>query len=267
VIGRRSLPGRYVEFNQKWGAPDGCRAARDTPLQRRLDEPRVEYGPFAYQIASGTRAFEYPWTFFAADTSPGCRVLDVGGGVSGLQFVFALEGCRVVNVDPFHDGSAGWPAGSARYVIRPEAHDRLNEVFGTDVELVRKPIQDVDPALGPFDRVVCVSVLEHLGQTDAEEAAGHIGRLLAPGGLFVTTVDLFLDLLPFGVLSSNFFGTNLDMAKFVAGSGLELVDGDPRELLGFAEFDRDRIVAQLDDVLVAPKYPVVSQAVVLRKPR
>ena len=266
MIGRRVMPDEYATFNARWGVPFGRPEASTASLVERLNRPKAEYGPFAFQLASGTRVFEYPWTFLTADVAPGHRVLDVGGCVGGLQFVFALSGCQVVNVDPLHEGADGWPSGSARFAITPEVHDRINQAFGTDVQLIPKRLQDAALEESSFDRVVCVSVIEHLGDADARDAVAHIGRLLRPGGLFLTTIDLFLDLKPFGVLSQNGYGTNIDVAALIQASGLELVGGDRRELFGFPEFDRDRIVAQLDDILVAPRYPVVSQALVLRKP-
>jgi SAM-dependent methyltransferase len=260
------MPDEYATFNARWGVPFGLPEASTVSLVERLNRPRAEYGPFAFQLASGTRQFEYPWTFLTADVTPGCRVLDVGGCVGGLQFVLALAGCRVVNVDPLQESAAGWPSGSSRFPITPEVHDRINQALGTDVTLIPKRLQDADLADASFDRVVCVSVIEHLGEAEARDTVAHIGRLLAPGGLFLTTIDLFLDLKPFGVLSRNGYGTNIDVAGLVRASGLELVGGDPRELFGFEEFDRDRIVAQLDELLVAPRYPVVAQTLVLRKP-
>jgi SAM-dependent methyltransferase len=267
VIGRRALPEEYVRFNTRWGSPGGLPEAAGASLGERLVAPKAEYGPFAYQLVSGTREFEYAWTYHAAQTFPGARVLDVGGGVGGLQFVFALEGCEVVNVDPMHEGADGWPSGhpSARFAIDIDTHDRVNQAFGTNVTIIPKLLQDADLTEESFDRVVCVSVIEHLPEKDAQEVMALIGRLLKPGGRFATTVDLFLDLKPFGVLTENFYGTNVDVAKLVAASGLELVEGDPRELFGFEEFDRDRIVEQLDDIMVSKRYPVVSQALVLQK--
>jgi SAM-dependent methyltransferase len=259
------LPTEYVEFNTKWGVPSGWPASRTVPAWHRLAEPRGEYGPFAFQIASGTRVYEYPWTFFNADLAPGSRVLDVGGCVGGLQYVLALEGHDVVNVDPFEDG-AGLPTGSARHPITPDLHARLNEAFGTEVELVEKRIQEADLPEASFDRAVCVSVLEHLGQEAAQDAAAEVGRLLKPGGLFALTVDLFLDLEPFGVLKTNCYGTNIDVSALVASSGLELVSGDKRELFGYPEFDGARVVTLLPELLIAERYPVMTQTLLLRKP-
>ena len=263
MIGRRPLPERYLSWNERWGVPFGQPAAADVPLRERLTQPRKEYGPFAYQMYSGTRTFEYPWAYFAAGVEPGCRVLDVGGGTSGLQFVFALEGAVVLNVDPYAADSGGWPLGT--WDAPHELHDQLNAVFDTRVRLVPKRLQDADVPAASVDRVVCLSVLEHLEPDDAREVVEHMARALVPGGLLVATVDLFFDLEPFGVMQRNGWGTNLDLHRLLDGQGLELVEGDPRELHGFPEFDRDRLVAQIPELFMAPRYPVVTQAIVARR--
>jgi SAM-dependent methyltransferase len=232
-------------------------------LKQRHDRPDAGYGPFAFQLHSETRLFEYPWAFYAADVAPGMRLLDIGGCVGGMQFVFALEGCDVTNVDPCDNDSGGWPA--TRWPVGPELHERLNGVLGTDVKLVQKRVQDADLPVGGFDRVVCLSVIEHLAQQDARDLVAHAVRLLAPGGLFVATIDLFLDLKPFGVLTRNAYGTNLDVRALIDGLDAELVVGDKRELHGFAEFDRERIVEHVDEFYAPTGYPCLSQAIVLRK--
>lgn len=266
MIGRRTLPEEYLAFNQRWGVPLGRPEAAVASLAERLTNPKAEYGPFAFQLASGTRILEYPWAFLAADAPSGSRVLDVGGCLGGLQFVFALTGCHVVNVDPLHEGGVGWPYASQRLAVTPEVHDRVNAALGTDVVLIPKQLQDAELAEESFDRAVCLSVIEHMSDADARDVVARIGSLLKPGGLFLATIDLFLDLKPFGVLTRNGYGTNIDVRALVEASGLELVGGDPRELFGFPEFDRDRIVARLDDLLISERYPVVAQTLVLRRP-
>jgi SAM-dependent methyltransferase len=263
VIGRQPLSAEHVEWNERWGAPFGLPAANGVSLHQRHMRPDAAYGPFAYQLHSGTRAVEYPWAYFATGAGAGCRVLDTGGGLSGLQFVFALEGCDVVNVDPCEPDSGGWP--TTRWQVPPDLHDRLNELFGTGVRLIQKRLQDADLEAGSFDRVVCLSVIEHLHPADARDLLEHMVRLLAPGGLLVATIDLFLDLKPFGVLDRNGYGTNIDVYRLVDGLGVDLVGGDPRELHGFPEFDRDRIVDQIPELYLSPTYPCVSQTLVLRK--
>jgi hypothetical protein len=112
---------------------------------------------------------------------------------------------------------------------------------------------------------VCLSVLEHLDQADARSTVEHMVEALAPGGILVGTVDLFLDLKPFGVLDRNQHGTNLDIRGLVDGLTATLVHGDPRELHGFAEFDVDRIVTLLPELYRSSSYPCLTQTLILRK--
>ena len=266
MLGRASLPTAYVEWNRRWGAPFGHPPVHGIGLRERFDKPREEFGPFGFQLNSDTRAFEYPWAYFTADTSPGMRILEAGGGTSGLQFVLAQEGCQVFNVDPGIDSDGGLASSLGEWRVTEELHQRLNRLFGTDVRLLRQRLQDADLEAASFDRVLCLSVLEHL---DYEEARGMLraaARLLAPGGLLLLTVDLFLDLAPFGSFPRNMYGTNVDLHRLVNDSDLRLAHGDPRELHGFPAFDRDRIVARLPEIFVSPRWPVMSQALVLRRP-
>jgi hypothetical protein len=68
------------------------------------------------------------------------------------------------------------------------------------------------------------------------------------------------------VLDRNGYGTNIDIARLLDGLGLELVQGERSELFGFPEFDRDRLVELLPELYMSPSYPLVSQAMILRKP-
>ena len=89
--------------------------------------------------------------------------------------------------------------------------------------------------------------------------------MLRPGGRAVLTVDLFLDLKPFGVLDRNNWGINHNVAELVKNSGLTMIHGDPRELLGFPEFDYDRVVSLIPELHVGNFYPTVPQTLVLEK--
>ncbi|MGW2425624.1 class I SAM-dependent methyltransferase [Streptomyces sp. NPDC001709] len=276
MLARKNLPPEFTAWNKKWGAPYGHRSVRlveegkrpeQRPNQALADPTNPDYGPFAFQYASGTRDHEYPWMFLNARLEPGMRVLDVGSGLSGLQFVAALNGCEVVNVDPSaRDDYNEW-TDPGYLPLNPELHQMLNTAFGTDVRLVAERLQDADLEPESFDRVMCLSVLEHLDRAEAQQVITAAARLLRPGGLMLLTVDLFLDLQPFGIMERNVWGINQDVGGLVADSGLTLDSGDPRELLGFPEFDLDHVVATLPDLLIAPLYPVMTQSLSLRKPQ
>lgn len=270
MIGRKKLPQEYLDWNRTWGAPDGYPEFRAIPVSARLKSAdRQRMGPFAFQRQSNTRVFEYPWAYFTARPESGMRVLDVGGGLAGFQFVLDMEGCQVTNADPLAlDDDNQWTSEATAYLslLMTEAnHELINSTFGTKVKLVTKKLQDCDFADSSFDRIFCLSVLEHLHPTEARTVAEHMARVLAPGGMLLLTVDLFFDVHPLGSLTRNVWGGNLDIAALIDGLGLEMVLGEPRELLGFDEFDLDHVVEQFPELLTG-LYPVVSQALVLRKP-
>ena len=93
-----------------------------------------------------------------------------------------------------------------------------------------------------------------------------IERVLRPGGYFIATVDLFLDLEPFTPgATRNKWGTNIDMAKLCASTSMRRIIGDPPMLYGFDEFDVEAIRPRLPELLVG-SYPVLIQCLVLQKP-
>ncbi|MDQ7803497.1 class I SAM-dependent methyltransferase [Amycolatopsis sp. A133] len=269
MIGRQNLPEEYLTWNKVWSAPFGTHAVRELSMRERLAHPDpASLGMFAFQHPSLTRRFEYPWAFHTAAPAPGMRVVEIGGGLAGFQFVLADAGCEVTTVDPAAaEGPDQWSGSTYQvsWALTPESHQKLNTVFGTGVRLLAERLQDCALPDGTFDRIFCLSVLEHVPPAEARGMLERSAALLKPGGLLILTVDLFLDVIPFGVLKSNSWGTNLDVHELVTGLGLDLVAGDPRELLGFPEFDFDRVVRLIPELMMGT-YPVLSQALALRKP-
>jgi len=83
---------------------------------------------------------------------------------------------------------------------------------------------------GRFDRVFCISVLEHLESAAAVSLAiRELARVLAPGGLLIVTADSFLkgEILP-----------GWDYRKDIVDSGLQLLDPRAR-FVGKEEIARD----------------------------
>ncbi|GAA3431850.1 class I SAM-dependent methyltransferase [Kutzneria kofuensis] len=267
MIARKALPAEFLDFNRKWGAP-GRNMAVDgmNPQQRLADPDPKRFGPFGFQFPNEIRTFEYP--FAASHVPPGPRrVLDVGAGLSGLQFVLDMQGADVTVVDPAAAISDDEAPTEANFwlVLRHADHAKLNELFGTSVTLVGEGVQHWDHPAESFDTVVCLSVLEHVDPVEAREMLDAITRLLKPGGQLLLTVDLFLDLKPFGVLEQNVWGRSHDVYGLLRGLPLRLDEGERGELLGFPEFDFDRVVKLLPELLVSKHYPVMSQSMVLTK--
>ncbi|MDQ6838075.1 MAG: class I SAM-dependent methyltransferase, partial [Actinomycetota bacterium] len=202
-----------------------------------------------------------PWAFFAVPLCPTMRLVDLGGALSGLQFVLARSGATVINVDPFIDyGTSGEYAGAD-----PDHRlQHLNQTFATAVQLRRSTLAEAELEADSVDVVYCISTIEHLPAAAVATTAAEIRMVLRPGGHAVLSIDLFLDLWPFTALTHNRWGTNIDVAALVEASGLELVFGTPSELLGFAEFDAETVQANVPDYLVGD-YPALAQCFVLRK--
>jgi hypothetical protein len=275
MLARRDLPQQYARWNRVWGAPGGRRwpnAVRErvwdaaggrrwppsVALLKKLDNrPLVQRarGPFAFQGNSPTRAYEYPWAYHQlADLGPS-RMLEIGGALSGLQFVLAKDGHEVHNVDPFFDYGAGG------YDIDPVAeHASLNRTFGTNVVLHRSTLPETELA-GSFSAVFCISTLEHLPPESIEATLSRVKQLIAPGGLVVLTIDLFLDLAPFCSRTTNRWGINASVAWIEDLLGYKMVAGERAELYGYQEFSTDEILGRLEEFAINARYPQMAQLV------
>jgi hypothetical protein len=221
---------------------------------------RRSRGPFAYQQNSTTRTYEYPWVYEQLSSLGPSRILDIGGALSGMQFVLAKDGHQVHNVDPFYD------FGTGEYNIDPIAeHATLNRVFGTDVVLHRSTLPDAG-LTGEFAAAVCISAIEHFPPGDIEATLAAVKSLLAPGGLLVLTIDLFLDLSPFCSRATNIWGSNASVAQIDELLGYTMVAGERRELNGYPEFTTDAILSRLEEFAIGAGYPAMAQLVSFRSP-
>lgn len=216
------------------------------------------FGPFAYQANSATRAFEYPWIFQQVGPKPGMKIIDLGAGASGLQFVMAETGAAVTTVDPLIN-----PDDGLDWVFTDVEYHKLNRAFGNKVQFVRKFLEEAGLPENGYDRVVACSVIEHIPQEPAVSLMREVGRVLKPGGRFIATIDLFLDTAPFTDKPRNMWGTNVSVRALVEASGLRIVVGNKAELYGYPEFDPAAIKRNRDRYLVVND--VLTQCIVLEK--
>lgn len=262
MLASSTLPEKYRQWNTQHGAPAGS-PVRFYRLQNALlshEQFQRLRGPYAVQCNSSTRAFEYPWAFEVAAVRPAMQVLEIGGGLAGFQFTLAQSGCRVVNVDPgMKTADFDWPCDE-------KSMTKLNHRFHTQVQLRNTTVEKAGFAEAEFDLAYSISVVEHLSPAAAASVMAQVYRCLKPGGRFILTIDLFLNLHPFTSRTSNDYGINQNIRELIAVQPWELIVGNRAELFGFAEFDRDAILSRLETFMVSQTYPVLTQCLVLQKP-
>jgi SAM-dependent methyltransferase len=220
--------------------------------------PRL-VGPFGFQPNNTTRRFEYPWAWQVRPVQATETVVEIGGGLGGLQFVLSRAGASVINVDPGEAAEGrGWP-------VTPEAIAHLNRAFRTSVRLIPTTLQAASLPDESVDAIYSISTIEHIPKSEMPSMCAEIFRILKPGGRIVLTIDLFLDVEPFGSRPENQFGTNIDVWNLIAMTGFDIEVGDPASICGSPEFEPARILDRLPDLTLGG-YPALVQAVVLRKP-
>jgi 2-polyprenyl-3-methyl-5-hydroxy-6-metoxy-1,4-benzoquinol methylase len=260
VLARQKLPDHYAQWNRAWGAPYGRWLSAAAPLKKLDNHSLVRRlrGPFAFQDNSSTRAYEFPWAYHQLTGLGPSRIVEIGGALSGLQFVLAKDGHEVHNVDPFFD------YGRGDYTVDPvTAHASLNRAFGTNVILHKSTMPESD-LTDKFSAVICVSTLEHLPPESIEATISAVKQLMAPGGLLILTLDLFLNLEPFCNRTTNIWGINSSVAWIEDLLGYELITGDRSELYGYKEFSTDDILSRLDEFAINTGYPQMAQLVTFR---
>jgi 2-polyprenyl-3-methyl-5-hydroxy-6-metoxy-1,4-benzoquinol methylase len=261
MLARRNLPDQYAQWNRTWGAPYGRSLPLPVTSYKKLQRYSLVQrlrGPFAFQGNSTTRAYEYPWTYHQLHNLGPSRIVEIGGAFSGLQFVLAKDGHEVHNVDPFFDyGRGGYEVEAA------EEHASLNRAFGTNVILHKSTLPEAD-LTGRFSAKVCVSTLEHLPPESIEATLSTVKRLIAPGGLVVLTIDLFLNLAPFCDRTTNIWGSNSSVAWIEDILGYEMIAGERTELYGYKEFSADNVLGRLEEFAVNAGYPQMAQLVTFR---
>jgi len=138
----------------------------------------------------GTRGWEYPWILENGRFVKGLKCLDAGCGQSPLPAYLHGLGCEAHGLDYLQGERGDYPE---TYGIPEEwikmLQGKVEYHHGT---MFQAPFPD-----NTFDRVTCVSVLEHILTPNTPHAhhpcLQEMKRLLKPGGLLIVTVDYFVN--------------------------------------------------------------------------
>ncbi len=124
-----------------------------------------------------SRQGEWPWVMNNIELRHEHRMLDAGSGWSTLKFALARRCHKIValELDPEFIAKAQTSIDGMGYA------DKITQVQG---DVRRMPFPD-----GWFDRVVCVSVVEHMPEGWVE-AVRELVRVTRPGGRMLLTMDI-----------------------------------------------------------------------------
>jgi len=138
----------------------------------------------------GSRFWEYPFAILAAELKPGLKCADVGCGSTPFT-LYLCEAAGAENVTGIdHD-----------YV--PEAFDDRHLSFGarkshidkSGFNFLNNDFTRIDAPDNSFDRVFCISVLEHImDEQIKEKGLLEMVRILKPGGKLILTFDTGVNL-------------------------------------------------------------------------
>jgi SAM-dependent methyltransferase len=145
--------------------------------------PHPSHAKFPDKIATHwSREWEYPFAVINSEVTPGMRIVDLGcGGSPLIPYFVQRAGCRAAGVDLnlINKGSHNLRG----FIADP------SKVFPA-AQWVQRSMADTGLPSGQWDRVLCISVLEHVTEDLARATFREVKRLLAPGGRSVITTDV-----------------------------------------------------------------------------
>lgn len=124
-----------------------------------------------------SRQFEWPWALHHAELRSWHQVLDVGGGWSVFKYALAKRCHSVTSLEV--DGEF---INKTKESIRRLGFNNIHQVCG-DVRTLPRHYT------GTFDRVFCISVLEHVDGNHAL-AIEEMMQVLKPDGCLLLTFDI-----------------------------------------------------------------------------
>jgi SAM-dependent methyltransferase len=145
-----------------------------------------------------SRKWEYPWSLLNADMQAGLRVLDIGSGGSPLSVYLGRMGYECYAADPCLDKGKSVESWRGRFLNLlgivtawglPAGFDKTIK-RSVPVSYYSDSIQELSFPDSFFDRVFCISVMEHIPETEWSFSMNQLARVVKHGGKLILTFDM-----------------------------------------------------------------------------
>lgn len=178
---------RYVNFVLRKILERGARKGKTLQAYTNVfwTKDQVESSTLPYPV----RRTEYPWAIQQAKLDKPMKILDVGSGVSLFPVYLASKGHDVISID--NDK-----------ILMNRLSPKLAEWSGVKIKYEDGDVTNLKYSDNTFDRVFCISVLEHLEEEIEDgkivnyhkknldvKAIAEMLRVLKPNGLLILTFD------------------------------------------------------------------------------
>jgi SAM-dependent methyltransferase len=175
-----------ADFLRITGVLDELTRGYDLPDHWDVNRERYPWsvGHLGVPELYATRMWEYPYAIMSAELQPGMKCADIGCGMTAFTiYLQTVAKCDVVGVDPdlFESGIKYKGHGVSKEFIRR-----------TGLRVVQSGMEAIPLGTGVFDRVFCLSVIEHLPRNVARAGVLEMARILKPGGRGILTLDVDL---------------------------------------------------------------------------
>lgn len=140
-----------------------------------------------------SRKWEYPWALLNANLQAGMRVLDVGSGGSPFPLYLGIKGFECYAADPSLDQGnpkQNWRRSFISFFGITAAWGCPPHRRSLPVRYCRDSIQKLSFSDDFFDGVFCLSVMEHVPQSEWSLCMEQLSRVVKSGGRLLLTLDM-----------------------------------------------------------------------------
>jgi len=168
------------------------------PKRKKVSVERCRGNSIIEQaVFESYKHWDVPWAISNANLKKNIKVLDCGSGRGVLQFYLASKGIDVYSIDISHNRSKFFKKIKnllkkigINYKLDPYiVHKKLNRRYNVNVRFNQESAARMSFQDNFFDRIFCISVIEHMNDITIEKSIKEMDRVLKPGGLLLLTFD------------------------------------------------------------------------------